>query len=57
MWEDPVIAEIRQIRRELEAECNNNIEQIYRRAVERQKRYVGRLVAPLATVLTDISKV
>jgi len=45
MWEDPIVAEVRQVRMELEEECGNDFDTIYARAVEVQKGLVHRLIA------------
>lgn len=44
MWKDPIVEEVRQIRREIEAECGDDFEKIYEMAQERQRRYGSRLV-------------
>ncbi len=49
MWKDPIVEEVRNIRREIEAECDNDFEKIYKMAQERQRRYGSRLVSsPMA---------
>lgn len=45
MWKDPIVEEVRNIRREIEAECDNDFEKIYKMAQERQRQYGGRLVS------------
>lgn len=43
MWKDPIVAEIRRVRAELEEECNGDLHEIFRRAVVFQKEYEDRL--------------
>lgn len=45
MWEDPIVEETRRIRREIEAECGDDFEEITAKAVEVQKRYRDKLVS------------
>ncbi|MBI1748176.1 MAG: hypothetical protein HYR55_16555 [Acidobacteria bacterium] len=44
MWKDPIVEEVRKIRQEIEAECENDFEKIFRLAMARQQRYGGKLV-------------
>ena len=53
MWEDPIVEEVRQTRREIEAEARNDIETIFAKALETQKRYAGRLVSCPSSVSGD----
>lgn len=39
MWEDPIVAEVRRVRAELEAEANGDLHEMFRRAVAFQKKY------------------
>lgn len=45
MWEDPIVAEVRRVRRALEEECEGDFEKIYARAVELQNELADRLVS------------
>jgi hypothetical protein len=45
MWEDPIVAEVRQVRMELEEEWGNDFDTIYAHAVEVQKGLAHRLIA------------
>jgi hypothetical protein len=45
MWEDPIVAEVRQTRMELEKEGGNDFDTIYARAVEVQKGLAHRLIS------------
>lgn len=45
MWEDPIVAEVRQARLELEKEGEGDFAKIYARAVEIQKKLTDRLVS------------
>ncbi len=38
MWEDSIVEEVRQARREIEQECDNDFRKIYERAAEIQKQ-------------------
>ncbi len=38
MWEDSIVEEVRQARREIEQECDNDFRKIYARAAEIQKQ-------------------
>jgi hypothetical protein len=42
MWEDPIVAEVRRVRAELEAEANGDLHEMFRRAVAFQKEYETR---------------
>lgn len=44
MWEDPIVAETRKIRLEIESECDNDFDRLTAKAIEIQKRYSNRLV-------------
>ncbi len=45
MWEDPIVAEVRRVQREIEEECGNDFTEIFRRATELQKQFTDRLVS------------
>jgi hypothetical protein len=44
MFENPIINDIRQIRRQIEKECNNDGELYYAHLLEIQKKYAERLI-------------
>mgnify|MGYP000526583343 CR=1 FL=1 len=44
MREDPIVEEVRRIRFQIEKECNNDIEEIYQKALELQKSHTQKLV-------------
>jgi hypothetical protein len=45
MWEDPIVAEVRRARLEIEKECAEDFALIYARAVDVQKRAGAKLVS------------
>lgn len=45
MWEDPIVAEVRRARLEIEKECEEDFALIYARAVEVQKTATAKLVS------------
>ncbi|HLE62746.1 MAG TPA: hypothetical protein VI750_06400 [Pyrinomonadaceae bacterium] len=45
MWDDPIVAEVRRARLEIEKECEEDFALIYARAVEVQKRIPAKLVS------------
>ena len=44
MWEDPIVAEVRRVRAEIEAECASDFDRIYQRALNIQKEITDKLV-------------
>jgi hypothetical protein len=48
MWADPIVAEVRRARLEIEKECDEDFSQIYARALEVQKKATANLVSRLA---------
>jgi hypothetical protein len=44
MWNDPIVDELHAIRQQLAAECNNDLEAIVRRAMQRQQQHVRQLI-------------
>ena len=44
MWEDPIVKGVREVRLEIEAECENDFDQIFARAVEIQRKYSRKAV-------------
>ena len=45
MWTDPIVAEVRRARREIENECEEDFEQIYDHAIEVQKTLTTRIIS------------
>lgn len=45
MWKDPIVAEVRRARLEIEKECEEDFARIYARAVEVQKQVAAKLVS------------
>jgi hypothetical protein len=45
MWEDPIVAEVRRARLEIEKECEEDFALIYARALEVQKKASAKLVS------------
>ena len=45
MWQDPIVAEVRRARLEIEKECDEDFAQIYARALEVQKKATAKLVS------------
>jgi hypothetical protein len=45
MWNDPIVAEVRRARLEIEKECAEDFARIYARAVEVQKKEAANLVS------------
>ncbi len=43
MWEDPIVAEVRRARKEIELECHGSFEEISARAVKVQEDMKDRL--------------
>lgn len=45
MWEDPIVAEVRRARLEIEKECEEDFALIYAHALEVQKKAAAKLVS------------
>ena len=45
MWKDHIVEEIRRIRSNIEAECDNDFGKIFAQAIEAQKKLGNRLVS------------
>ena len=45
MWEDPIVADVRRARLEIEKECEDDFARIYARALEVQKKATAKLVS------------
>ena len=43
-WKDPIVEEVRTIRKEIERECHDDMKEIYRRAVKLQQQLSDKLV-------------
>ena len=39
MEDDPIVAEVRKIRHEIEAECNNDMHSLFLRAIEVERKF------------------
>ena len=46
MWKDPIIEELHAVRKQLAAECNNDLKAIVLRAMKKQQEHANRLVTP-----------
>ena len=45
MWTDPIVAEVRRARREIEKECEDDFGLLYAHALEVQKKVTAKLVS------------
>jgi hypothetical protein len=45
MWEDPIVEEVRKVRREIEVENEDDFGRIFSSAIEVQKRYQNRVIS------------
>ena len=45
MWQDPIVKEVRQIRQEIEAECDGDFEKIFALAKDVQNKFKSKLVS------------
>jgi hypothetical protein len=45
MWQDPIVEEIRDIRRKIELECGNDFDEIFAQAIKLQKKLANRVVS------------
>lgn len=52
MWQDPIVAEVRRARLEIEKECDEDFAQIYARAIQVQKKAAAKLVSRPGTRIT-----
>ncbi len=57
MWEDPIVAEVRRARLEIEKECEDDFAQIYARALEVQKKATSKLVSRPASNEITMSEI
>lgn len=53
MNSDPVIAEVRAVRRKISARYGHNIDRMLADHIKQQQRYAGRLITPRRTQLSD----
>jgi hypothetical protein len=53
MWQDPIVAEVRRARLEIEKECDEDFARIYARALEVQKKAAAKLVSRHGTKITN----
>ena len=56
MWKDPIVEEVHQIRLQLEAECDNDIEKICARILEAQKSHPHDLIAQPLSAEKNVKK-
>lgn len=45
MWQDPIVAEVRKIRLEIEAECEGDWKSLFARALEIQAQFADKVVS------------
>ena len=45
MWTDPIVAEVRRARLEIEKECDEDFARLYARALEVQRKVTAKLVS------------
>jgi len=45
MWEDTIVKEVRQVRLEIERECDDDFRKIYERALEIQKNFAEQRIS------------
>lgn len=45
VWQDPIVAEVRRARLEIEKECDDDFARVYARALEVQKKAAAKLVS------------
>lgn len=57
MWTDPIVAEVRRARMEIEKECDEDFARIYARAIEVQKKAAAKLVSRPDTDKITIRKI
>jgi len=57
MFQDPIIKEIREIRRKIEAECQNDFEKYYEHLQQLQRNYSDRLVRRKPKPALKIAKI
>lgn len=53
MWKDPIVEEIRDIRLNIEAECDHDFDKIFARAIEVQEKLAHRLVSKPASQFAE----
>jgi hypothetical protein len=57
MWDDPIVNEVRRARLEIEKECHGDFDQIYKRAVEVQKKSTAKLVSRPGLTKTTMAEI
>ncbi|HAF22686.1 MAG TPA: hypothetical protein DCK93_07185 [Blastocatellia bacterium] len=57
MWEDPIVAEVRRARLEIEKECEEDFALIYARALDVQKKAAAKLVSRPGTDKITMSEI
>lgn len=45
MWQDPIVQEIREIRKKIESDCENDFDKLFEQAIQFQKKFANRLVS------------
>ena len=53
MWNDPIIEEIHAVRRELAAQCNDDLKAIVQRAMQKQQRHAALLLKQVTPVVNQ----
>ena len=53
MWNDPIIDEIHAVRRELAAQCNDDLKAIVQRAMQKQQRHAALLLKQVTPVVNQ----
>ena len=56
MWTDPIVEEVRKHRREIERECGNDFDKLFKRIKEREKHFQNRLVTKPIKELQEKNK-
>ena len=57
MWTDPIVAEVRRARLEIEKGCDEDVARIYSRAIEVQKKANAKLVSRPGTNKITMRKI
>jgi hypothetical protein len=56
MSRDPIVEEVRRIRRQIEAECDNDPQKLYDHMIDVQRKYKDRLVSRAPKRLKEEAK-
>ncbi len=57
MWQDPIVEEIRKQRFKIEADCGNDFNKIFEKALEVQNKFAKRLVSKPAEKNKTVSEI